>query len=164
MWEGCGSARGSEWRPRGAGGGSATLEGVEGGSATLEGGEEAAAWLWRAGSLRRQRDSGRRGGGGNAAPEGGEEAAARPWPIYGGQGGGGSAAMAYIWRAGYKTIPGKLWCIVIQQVIYNDLELIQVEVGLGADQVHWCQAGWTLASDRPRAAHTSDGGSCERER
>ena len=41
---------------------------------------------------------------------------------------------------------------------------VQVEVGLGADQVHWCQAGWTLASDRPRAAHTSDGGSCERER
>ena len=40
---GDGSARGSEWRPRGAGGGSAALEGVEGGSATLEGGEEAAA-------------------------------------------------------------------------------------------------------------------------
>ena len=69
--------RGSEWRPRGAGGGSAALEGVEGGSETLEGGEEAAAWLWRAGSWRRQRDSGRRGGGGSAAPEGGEEAAAR---------------------------------------------------------------------------------------
>ena len=50
VWEGGSSAHGSEGRPRGAGGGSATLEGVEGGSATLEGGEEAAARLWRAGS------------------------------------------------------------------------------------------------------------------
>ena len=40
VWEGGSSARGSEGRPRGAGGG----------SATLEGGEEAAARLWRAGS------------------------------------------------------------------------------------------------------------------
>ena len=52
MWEGGSSARGSEGRLRGAGGGSATLEGVEGGSATLEGGEEAAARLWRTGSWR----------------------------------------------------------------------------------------------------------------
>ena len=52
VWEGGGSARGSEGRRRGAGGGSAALEGVEGGSATLEGGEEAAARLWRAGSWR----------------------------------------------------------------------------------------------------------------
>ena len=79
VWEGGGSARGSEGRPRGAGGGSPALEGVEGGSATLEGGEEAAARLRRAGSWRRQRDSGRRGGGGSAAPEAGEEAAARLW-------------------------------------------------------------------------------------
>ena len=67
MWEGGGSARGSKGRPRGAGGG----------SATLEGGEEAAARLRRAESWRRQCDSGRRGGGGSAALEGGEEAAVR---------------------------------------------------------------------------------------
>ena len=44
---------------------------------TLEGGEEAAAWLWREGSRRRQRDSRGREGGGSAALKGGEEAAAR---------------------------------------------------------------------------------------
>ena len=59
MWEGGGSARGSEGR--GAGDGSAVLEGGE-----LD--------PWR-----RQRDSGGLGGGGNAAPEGGEKAAARQW-------------------------------------------------------------------------------------
>ena len=90
MWEGGGSARSSEGRPRGAGGGSATLEGVEGGSATLEGGEEAAAQLWRALKAAAQlwRAARRRQRG--YTPVGGEEAAAR---LRSGRGGGGSAAM-----------------------------------------------------------------------
>ena len=69
VWEGGGSARGSEWRPRGAGGGSAALE--------LGGRLKAAAQLWRA-ARRRQRGYGGRGiGGGSATPVGAEEAAAR---------------------------------------------------------------------------------------
>ena len=77
--------------PRGAGGGSATLEGGEeaaarlwragswrrhAGSATLVGGEEAAARLRKAGR-RRQRGYGRQGGGCSAVLKGGEEAVSR---------------------------------------------------------------------------------------
>ena len=69
MWEGGGSARGSEGR------------GVGGSSATIEGGEETAARLWRA--VRRRQwlcDCGGRGvGGGRVTVEGGKEAAARLW-------------------------------------------------------------------------------------
>ena len=67
MWEGGGSARGSEG------------QGAGGSSATIEGGEVAAARLWRAVRRRQwQRGSGGRGvGGGSAVPEGGKEAAAR---------------------------------------------------------------------------------------
>ena len=57
MWEGGGSARGSEGRRRGAGGGRAALAGVEGGSATLEA------------ARRRQRGYGGRGVGGIKFPQ-----------------------------------------------------------------------------------------------
>ena len=61
---------------------------VGGGSATPVGGEEAAARLRRAG-MRRQRDSGIQAG--------------RRWQRGSGRrGGGGSAAMTYIWRAGRR--------------------------------------------------------------
>ena len=92
MWEGSGSARGSEGRPRGAGG-SIT-------AARLWRALKAVAQLWRA-ARRRQRGYGGRGvGGGSATPVGGEEAAARLRRAgrmrqrgYGGQGGGCSAVL-----------------------------------------------------------------------